>query len=122
MPRIEIRNLAQYAVLWIIYTKGNYGEYTVSSPIEISVRWEEMRSITGDPQNTVESNVPEVFIDREILIGSILWKGRLTDLPDTPTKLYKVTEYDCTPDIKGRVYQRSVTLTRYREALPTVVS
>lgn len=121
MPSIEKRNLKDYAVLWIASIKDNYGEFKVSTPIEIRVRWESLITASSDPQNTVETNTTDVLVDREIAIGSILWHGKLTNLPDTLTDLYKVSESDITPDLKNRFYQRSVRITKHSNELPTSI-
>lgn len=122
MPAPEVRDLNDYAVLWSVASLDGYGRYKVSAPVEIRVRWEDSKQESTDPQNTVESRPAEVFVDRVISIGSILWHGRLRDLPAAPTGLGKVSSYDSTPDIKNRFMHRTVTLTRYGDALPEVVT
>jgi hypothetical protein len=121
MPAPEVRNLTGYAVLWARSAIGGYGQFKVSSPIEIRVRWEDVRQESNDPQNTVESSPVTAFVAQVIEVGSLMWYGRLADLPDSPTDLYKVTAYNGTPDIKGRVSSHVVTLTRYGDSLPEVV-
>lgn len=121
MPAPEVRGLNDYAVLWAVASTDGYGRFTVSAAAEIKVRWEDSKQESTDPQNTVEASPAKVFTDQAIVIGSILWHGRLRDLPTVPTGLYKVTSYNGTPDIKNRITQHSVTLTRYGDALPTVV-
>jgi hypothetical protein len=63
----------------------------------------------------------EVWVDREIAIGSMLWKGDLENLPSPATAIYVVIAYSETPDIKGRVYERVVSVQRFKNSLPTVV-
>lgn len=122
MPAPEVQDLNDYAVLWAASSKDNYGRFKVSPPVEIRVRWEDSLHESTDPQNTVEARPAEVFVDRAISIGSVLWHGRQKDLPSTPTSLYKVAGYDGTPDIKNRFTQRTVSLVRYGDTLPEVVS
>jgi hypothetical protein len=121
MPAPEVRNLNDYAVLWEASSTDGYGRFKLSPPIEIGVRWEGSTNESVDPQNTVQLSLTEVFVDREVPIGSVLWHGRLRDLPTTPTNLMKVAGSDTTPDIKNRFTQYTVTLIRYGNALPEVV-
>jgi hypothetical protein len=121
MPGPEVRSLNDYAVLWAASAVGEYGRNSVSAPVEIKVRWEDSRQQSTDPQNVVESRPATVYVDRDITINSVLWHGRLQDVPTVFTELYKVTGSDFTPDIKNRVTQRTVTLTRHGGTLPTIV-
>jgi len=123
MPSPEISNLTDYAVLWEAAALDDYGEPTVYYPIEIRVRWEESYTESADSQNTTQSISTTIFVDRELAIGSILWHGRLLELPSPVTGLIlsSVTSYNTVPDIKGRVLQRTATLTRLSESLPLVV-
>jgi hypothetical protein len=121
MPAIEVQNLNQKAVLWAASSYDNFGCYQVTSPVEIDCRWEESRKQSASPENTVIAIVATAFVDREIAAGSILWKGSLSDLPTSPTGLKEVVDYEEVPDLKGRNVQRTVTLARYNEQLPTVV-
>lgn len=121
MPAPELCNLTDYAVLWETSTSDGYGRSKVSAAVEIRVRWEDSRSESGDPQNTVQSNPVTVFVDRAIAMDSILWHGKLVDVPTVPTGLCKVVGVGYTPDIKGRVTQRTVTLMRHGDVLPEIV-
>lgn len=118
MPAPEISNLKQYAVLWTASTIDRYGKQTVEEPVEIRVRWEKAVLESSDPRTTVQSSPTEVFVDREVAIGSLLWLGRLRDLPTTPTELMRVTGYDVVYDVKGRFAQRTLTLIRHGDTLP----
>jgi hypothetical protein len=120
MPAPEVRALNDYAVLWAAGVTDGYGRSKVLAPIEIKVRWEGSIAESTSSQDTVQSQPAEVFVDREVTIGSILWHGRLANLPESPTGLKEVTGYEVTPDIKNRFMQRTVTLTRYSDSLPTV--
>jgi hypothetical protein len=120
VPAPEVRSLNDDAVLWAISSTDGYGRFKVSSPIEIRVRWEDSRQESADPQNMVEARPAQAFVDRVIDIGSVLWHGRLKDLPAVPTELYKVSGYNETPDIKNRFVQRAVTLVRRGDAPPEI--
>ena len=120
MPTLETRSLTDYAVLWEVSSPDGYGRSNLVAPIEIKVRWEGSRQESGNPQNTIEAAPVSVFVDRGISIGSILWKGRLRNLPTFPLDLFEVAGYIAMPDIKGRIIQRTLSLTRYSDSLPEV--
>lgn len=122
MPSIETSNLEDYAVLWTAAALDNYGRPSVYSPIEIQVRWEDLTTLSSSPQDTIQTLNAEIFVDCDIPIESILWHGRLEDLPSSPTGLVKVIETDSIPDIKGRVSQKSVRAIRHKDVLPTVIT
>jgi hypothetical protein len=122
VPALEIVNLKQRAVLWATSGKSRYGEPTVASPVEIRVRWEEGLSESIDDSATPIAVNATVDVDRDVAAGSILRLGKLADLPSPVTDgLMEVISFDKTPDIKSRVFQRSVTVRRWRSSLPTVV-
>ena len=122
MPPIEIQDLNDYAVLWAAGVPDGYGRYKVLAPEEIHVRWEDSLMESTDPQNTIQSQPSQIFVDKEITVGSILWHGRLEVLRSSPTNLMKVTGYDATPDLKNRFIQRTVTLIRYGDSLPDIAT
>lgn len=121
MTRLGKRNLNQFAVLWAFSTLDNYSEVKVSSPIQICCRWEFDRSEFLDDTSSQQAVAAELWVDRSIAIGSILWKGKKKDLPSPVTALYQVVEYVEIPGIKARGFERRVLLSRYKESLPTVV-
>lgn len=122
MPPVETQSLNQWAVLWEAGPYDAYGKYKVQPAIEVRCRWETKRDMGEGAQDTVASITDTVFVDRFIKLGSILWKGKLVDLPITPTNLKEVSEYKEVPDLKGRRFQRTLTVVRYNEQLPTVVA
>lgn len=120
MPQ-ETDFLDQKAVLWLKSTYDAAGEQVVSEPIEISVRWEaDRREILG-PNETPIASTAVVMVDRNIPEGSIMWQGELTSLPDELTEgIHEVVAYSEVPDLKGRNFQRTVILAKYKGELPTV--
>ena len=66
-----------------------------------------------------------VHVSEPIEIGSILWEGKISDLPamsSDDTKLYEVVFYESTTDLKNRFMNRVLYLRRFRSTLPTVVN
>ena len=119
MPAIEKSNRKQYAVLWATPISGSFdpfGESRIEDPIEIKVRWEDEKSEVGRKAT--------VYVFQEIAEGSVMWKGKLTDLPPAPEKprnLMQVVQYNETPDVKGRVNLRAVRLVLLGSQLPSAV-
>jgi hypothetical protein len=106
-------------MMWSVTGKDRYGKYVVSStPEEIAVRWEESVQQSQNATDNVVSKPCTVYVDRAVLIGSILRLGTLENLPTPLTDLREVTSYKEVPDLKGRNVQRTVTVTRYNEQLP----
>lgn len=120
MPPIETRDLNDYAVLWSAASLDNYGHPKISAPVEIPVRWEDSQTESTGPQDTVQSQPAEVFVDQAIAVGSLMWHGGLADVPVSPTNLCRVTGYNAVSDIKNRFIQQTVTLTRYKNVLPEI--
>lgn len=118
--RLETTARKQYAVLWAASGYDNDGEETVSAGIEIDVRW-----VFGEVEGTDKRGTPDsldatVVVDRVVETGSIMRLGRLSAVPSPPTDLYRVVNYNETPDLKARNYRREVTLRRHKDDLPTI--
>ena len=120
MPPIETLNLNQYAILWEASTLDEYGSKTVESPVEIKVRWEHSKGRTTDNESTTIETSIEVYVDRDIDLGSIMRLGRMVDLPDTPDNLKIVVGFDSIPDLRGKNYQRLVLLEKFSNTLPSI--
>lgn len=120
MPAIETANRKQKAVLWAASGHDDYGEPKVNSAVELSVRWTEGREETTDAQGEVVSYDATVRVDREIAVGSVLWKGKLADVPSPTSDLFRVVARKTVPDLKGRDFERIVFLKRLSESLPTL--
>lgn len=117
----ETKYLTEKAVLWVRTTFDEAGEPVVAEPIEIDVRWEaDRREIIG-PNDTPIAVTAVVMVDRNIPEGSMMWLGELADLPAEVTEgIQEVVAYSEVPDVKGREFQRTVMLAKYKGQLPTV--
>ena len=120
MTGLETSSLHQKAVLWSRTGHDANGEPVVSNPVEISCRWERSQREMLDEQDTTIAIDREVWVDRDIAVGSMLWEGALKDLPSPATGILQVIAATKIPDIKGRVFERTVLVRRYKESLPTV--
>lgn len=124
MPDIRVSNLYQWAVLWPT-TGGTAesGEPLVGPPVEIRCRWIDRRSESLDPDGQPIALDATVIVDREIPIGSNMWKGKLKDWYGTGSAgsgigLMAVKTSGTTPDIKNRGIRRRVGLMKFRDSLP----
>lgn len=112
----------QDAVLWAYAGVDNHGDIKVSStPVALKVRSEKLTRQVNDPVSEIQATDFTLVVDREIAKGSIIWFGKLSDVPDDTnnlTDLKQVVEYDEIPDIKGRKFRREVTLIKYGDRLP----
>lgn len=122
MPSHVLRNRFQSAVYWKSTGFDTHGEPTITSAVELCVRWEEVNTEVIDANGNSVGVDAVVVVDREIPDGSILWLGAIQDLPgtgETPTSnIYTVVKYSSIPDIKGRNYRRLVYLRRRNDELP----
>jgi hypothetical protein len=124
MPSPEHDFRHQIAVLWPAEGADAYGQTLVGDPREIMVRWRFTRTESTDAQGNTVSLDASVQVDERVDAGSLMWLGRLADIPpgtsftETDAELYEVVNYHQTPDVKGREIKRSVGLRRYRDTLP----
>jgi len=121
MPPLETLDRHQKAVLWAFDSVDAFNEPIVEQPVEIDVRWVEKRQESVDSQGTPIAIDATVTVDREIAVGSIMWKGTLDRVPATFTDLKVVAAYNETPDIKNRNVRREVKLTAWNNTLPQTI-
>jgi hypothetical protein len=124
MPSIETMERNDWAVLWERTGNDQFSDQTVASPVEIKVRWEDLRDEVPNPNTKTQGYDAVVVVACEIPIDSVMWKGRLRDLPgtaETPEEdIYKVKRKSAIPDIKGRHVRRVVYLVRHNDTIPTI--
>lgn len=115
MTSIETVNLKQFAVYWPYVGRDPHGEPVVGDPVEVPCRYE-AGMIASIQESTEPIGSPAIFdIDRDMMIGGRLWPGRLADLAGTGqviTGAFSITDFNKIPDIKGRKFQRYVTVTK----------
>lgn len=120
MPPLEQADLRQKAVLWPFISKDKYGNKTVGTAQEIDVRWEDTARQVEISAGQFIAISAQVFVKELPAIGSLMWYGKLADLPVHPTNLVEVVFQNSTPDLKNRFNQKKVSVTRYGNTLPTV--
>lgn len=118
MPPLETSDRKQKAVLWAANGFDNHGDVKVDAAAEIDVRWEEGQKEALDSLGNRIAIEATVVVDREIIIGSIMWLGEKADLATPPVNLKQVAIYSRTPDLKNRKIRRVVLLRKYSNELP----
>jgi hypothetical protein len=118
MPNLETDCLEQDAVLFAKAGYDKYGEPTITSTTgtAIKCRWEVSQSEAVDPFGNTIAIDSTVYVDREIAIGSLLWKGAIASIADPPVDLKEVVTYEEIPDIKNRYVRRLVGVVKYSDS------
>jgi len=76
--------LRQNAVLWAVADYDEQGYPTVSAATQINCRWEDGRQEVVNADGTITAADAEVWVNRSIDVGSILWKGAGPICPTVP--------------------------------------
>ena len=116
---VEQADLHQKAVLWRAHGSDDYGQLKIDLPVEIDVRWEKGTRENLDSTTSSSSVTGRVFVAVEIPLKSILWLGKLVDLPSPKRDLVQVVDYSEIPDVKNRHARREVSVIAYNETLPS---
>lgn len=123
MPAIEECDLSSFAVLWpcIGLDKRSSPVFNFP-PIEINCRWK-TGSRTTSPQIGTEDLL--MVVDQDIAKNSVLWVGKLEDLPDpsldpafNQTEIYTVVDIRKTPDLRDVEMRRVLILQRSQAKIP----
>lgn len=121
MPAVEVHDLKQQVVIYRAAGTNRDGLATVSAPEELTVRFRAgLNDSFGTDENTVSVNASMV-LPEAVPIGSIVWEGRLCDLPATPTPLYVVVNFSDVPDIKNRHRRKTAQLSFFSDTLPEII-
>lgn len=125
MPAMEKWGKFQDAVLWACTGYDGNGQPAVSAtPTQIRVRWDDTyrQSAGRDGSPLVIEAV--VSTNRDIPIGSLVWKGREADLPESGTTILNVMEVhsiESVPDLKNRAAYREYNLKRFKNQVGNTV-
>ena len=121
MPSIATMERNEYAVYWETIGLNKFGKPTISPPIEIRVRWENSKSTMIGKDRQPLAIDATVVVDRELVDDSILWLGKLEDLPTTPSNLMQIKTLTSVTDIKGKHTRRVAYASEYGNTLPVVI-
>ena len=125
MPPFERHDLKQDAVYWELVGDDGYGGIVVSStPLPIKIRVSYRKRETHDKQNKAVNNDIDIIVKEELIPNSIVWIGKVEDMPDSVTELtnlYQVISISKTVDLKGRNIRYVGLLVRYGNTFPDTV-
>lgn len=119
---IKSRLRKQDAVVWKFATFDDEGQVTVNSPIAMKVRTEEKTRETLDPKGNTVVTFMSINVSSEVVVGSLIWLGKKSDLPTTITNILQVIDRDNIPNTKGRRFDRWVGVQRHGNRQPVIAS
>lgn len=119
--QVERFDCTMYGVYWEADGYDNYGELKIKDPVEIRVRW--MLDIRDgkDAEGHRISIDGQISCLQELVIGSIVWEGRLAVVPALPTPLYQIYTDVSGLDFKNRKTRYLFNLSRFKNALSILV-
>lgn len=119
MPALVIKDLNDWAVLWLFTGYDGYGQAMIGAPLQIPVRWLTRHSEALDAKGNTITLDATIYVAQDIAIGSHLWHGLLADWYGTGSgtatpdeMLCEVKTFSKTPDVKGRTLRRQVGVVR----------
>lgn len=120
---MEHSDMVNHAVLWSFARNDRDGFPRVEQPVDTCCRWEEKNIEMVDPEgNKIQVDVI-LAVPHQIVMNSLLWEGRLCDLPESgvPTRdVYEVVARDRGDDLKGRVRRWEFGLKRFKDRIRTL--
>lgn len=124
MPPVETVDFLHYAVLWRRTGQNRFGKPIIAVPSQIRCRWIESTQEKVDAQGNTITISGQVYVNTDIPIGSLMWKGKLLDLLGTDQhpsgNVMQVISFSSTPDLKGRNHRKMATIARYMDTLPDI--
>ena len=123
MPSPETFAREQPATLWRKTGVSQHGLVQVSAPEEVYVRWNQTTKMgTGADGQPVQLSAEVVTVE-EVPIGSLMFLGELAEWLGTGSEglddqVHEVIGKDGTYDVKGRAVSRSLSLVKFRDAVP----
>lgn len=118
MPPVEEIGIHGTAVYWEKLRVDRYGEDILAAPREVECRWIDGQTDLLDAQGNVVTVEAVAVVKEDLVIGSILREGTLSDYPgsantaDDDTVCY-VRLTNKVPDLDNRFFYRSVGLSKY---------
>lgn len=124
MPPLEDLDGTEPALLWERRREDGAAEAVVSAaPEELDVRWVDRTTFVRGDSGEVLRLEAKVSPPREVPLGSLFFRGDLSDWQDAGAAgtrvLYKVETRAAATDLKGRATRYEYGLSFYRGALPT---
>ena len=129
MPPLETAWRYQKAVLWPALTlrgrtltdKNGQARVNLTSPVTLAVRWEDDYRDVLDPQGNTVALSATVVVAQDVVIGSRMWQGELTDWlgtgsGDDAADVMIVVTKSVAKDVKGKNIRRELGLMRYGDS------
>jgi hypothetical protein len=111
MPAPESDYRFQTCQMWARTGDDEYGNPIVAPAVQLTVRWENKQLEMIDPKGQpIRIDALVITVD-SIPVGSILLLSGSSDYMEA-------VAYDDIPDVKGRVFRKTVGLKRYTDTLP----
>lgn len=110
------RKLKQVVVYWGSPVPSGYGGFTYTSPIEISVRWEDKQELFTNDSGEQELSRAVVYANQDMDIGGYLYLGEESELdsshdqPETIERAYRIKAYASIPNVSATDYLRKIWL------------
>lgn len=123
MPFHGYQGRTQWAVYWARIGSDGFGEPTVSDVAqEVRVRWDgTSRGVLGPDGAPLAIDATVSGFTFDPVVGSLMWAGRLADLPGTSQRpaqdVMRIVTVNITPDVRGRSVFREATLVRTKDVL-----
>lgn len=122
MPDPTKIGLTTPIVYWEVDAVDAYGEATYKDPVQLYGRWIDEDHDIKKQLGVIDATAT---LSRVVIVGSVFWKGLLANVPNptiTPdfprTVLFKVIDFQETPDVKGRSPYREAFLQRLGARIP----
>ena len=124
MPSPELILRYDPVVYWALVKRDAYDEPLLAAPVQIQVRWVNSASEVTAPNGTTVATSVRVVLGQDVVIGSIMYKGKLASLGSPPTPsgvdLFQVMGFDPVLDVKNRFTGRTARLARFNRTLPAL--
>lgn len=103
--------LKQKAVYWAPKELDKNGNPVFDEPVEVKCRWTDMQRLYLKPNATQSVSRCIVLVDRDLLIGGMIWLGKLADVEDQdePSEnkgAYIIEAFNKVPDVSAHKFVR----------------
>lgn len=125
VSQLETDDLVAWAVVWPVNPDARadeYGKQRIGAPTEVAANWTgKVRRKSLGPQSDAESGSATVYVACKVAVGSIMWEGKLKDLPPKGRELFEVSDYSYMDDVKHRERRHWVTVAKFKGELPKTI-
>ncbi len=106
------------AVLWPVEGFDRFGQSLLGTPVPVKCRWDDTIKQATDAQGNRVSIDAMALMDRDVVVGSEMWLGALSDWigtgsgQDDLTQVMEVKTFNETNDVRGRYSTKDAGLCR----------